>query len=198
MRGQSVALDADARPVAATLAPCLIEETALAVRGAHEPQVAAADGEHRGDRVVQFVADAGRFIDEQEADGGEAADGFLLAGDADEARAVVEQKRHRVIAVAAEGQAEAGDEAPGFAEELAGLALARANDEDHGVRHEEAAVNGFERDDGGLAPLARAVEQAAGAVGGEDLGLAHFRGKAESLASEDDGIRGPAVVARSP
>ena len=59
--------DADAGPVAGGAGPGLLEETALAVRGAHEPQGAVADGEHRGDRVEQVVGDAGRFVDEEEA-----------------------------------------------------------------------------------------------------------------------------------
>jgi hypothetical protein len=115
------------------------------MRGAHEPQVSGADGAHGGDRVVER--------------GGEAADGLLLARDADEARAVGQLKRDLVIAIAAEGQTETRDEA--LAEELAGLALARADDEDHGVGHEEGRVYGFEGDDGGLAPLAGAIEQTA-------------------------------------
>ena len=58
-------------------------------------------------------------------------------------REPLELKRDLIIAIAANGQAKTGDEAFVFAKELAGLALARANDEDHGIRHKEAGVHGL-------------------------------------------------------
>ena len=86
------------------------------------------------------------------------------------------------------GRCEAARKVGGFAEEFAGLAEARADDEDERVGDREGVVDGLERGDGGLAPLAGAVEQTAGAVGAQDLGLVRVRDEAEALAGEGAGI----------
>jgi hypothetical protein len=54
-------------------------------------------------------------------------------------------------------------------------------------------VHGLERGDGGLAPLAGAIEQTLGAVGGEDLGLARVGLEGEGVAREGDRVGGPMV-----
>src|SRR5262249_30388716 len=75
----------DAGPVVAAPGPGVPEEAALAVGGGQGDEPAVGDGEHGPDGAVEVVGDAGGLVDDQQADVGEAADGVLAAGQADDA-----------------------------------------------------------------------------------------------------------------
>ena len=78
----------EASPFVAAAGPFVVKEAAFAVGRAEEPEAAAADREHGTKGAVEIIGDARGFVDEQQGDGGEAADGGFEAGDADDARAV--------------------------------------------------------------------------------------------------------------
>ena len=164
MRSHSGPVALIAQPVAGLSRPGFVEEAALAEGRAHEPEGAAADGEHGANGFVEVVGDARGFIDEQERDGGEAADGGFGAGEPDDARAVGQQERDGVVAVAARADSEPGDtkcEALRTNSPLCRSVGLTTMMSDSDV---ERTVHGFDGGEGGLAPLARAVENAAAGV----------------------------------
>jgi len=76
-----------------------VEDVGLAVGGGERPKAAAGDGEHGGDGGPEGVVDEGGFIDDDGADGGEAADVAGDAGEGDETGAVGEDEGVIVIGV---------------------------------------------------------------------------------------------------
>ena len=138
--------------------PFAIEEAALAVGRAEEPDGAAADGEHGSEGTVEFVTDEGRFVEDEHGDGGEAAGGVFHVCYADEARAIGQEYGVAICAVAARSYFELAEKCFRFSDKFAALPFGWARYEDERLRDCAGAVDGFGRDDGGLAPLARAVE----------------------------------------
>jgi len=125
------------------------------------------------------------FVDEKHGDAGEAADGGLFAREADEARAVGEQQGDVVIAVAAHLESELADEGCGFADELAALTITGADDDGERLFFGHEDVKRFERADGGLSPLAGAVEDDRGRVAAQEFGLARVGVEAEFVREPD-------------
>ena len=108
-----------------------------------------------------------------------------LPGQADEARAVGEQQGDVVIAVAANFESELADEGCGFADELAALSITGADDDGECFLFGHEDVERFERADGGLAPLAGAVEDDRGRVAAQEFGLARVGAEAEFVREPD-------------
>jgi hypothetical protein len=160
----------------------------FAVRGGEEPEVSVGGGEHGADGEVELVGDAGGLVDEEEGDGREAADGGFGAGKCDDAGAVWEEEGGFVVAVAAGLDGEVFEEMGGFTEEFCGLAEAGGDGEGEGVGVEEGVVDGAGGGDGGLAPLAGAIEDDARGGGAEDGDLGGVRVEAEALAGEAHGV----------
>ena len=73
-------------------------------------------GEHGGGGVEHFAFDAGGFVDDEEMDGGDAADVGFFAGDGENAGAVGEEKADAIDAVAGEVNFGAFEEKGGFEE----------------------------------------------------------------------------------
>ena len=92
-----------------------------------------------------------------------------------------EEQRDFVIAIAARFDAQLAQKKGGFADELGALAGRGAGDEDKRAGLAERNVDGFGGADGGLAPLARAVEDDAIGVAVEDLGLEFVGDEAEDI-----------------
>ena len=180
----------DARPTGVGSGPFLIEEATFAERRAHEPEIAIADGKHGTNGIVHGVRHTRRFIDDEKRDGGEAADGHLLAREADDARAVGEHERDFVFAVAFYAVPELADELSGFEDELGALALGRADDEDERLLLCLRTMHGFEGCDRRFSPLARAVEYSMGVLRTEDEFLQRIGVKAEDFARKAERIEG--------
>ena len=132
---------------------------------------------------VEFVGDARGFVDDHETDIGEAADRVFAFREADDAGAVRKQERAAVFAIAARADAELGDGFAGFAEELAALPEAGAGDNHETIRMKMRIMNGFYGACCRFSPLASAIEDAAGAGGGEDLLLLLVGDEAEDFAA---------------
>ncbi|MFN0167949.1 MAG: hypothetical protein ACKV22_16105 [Bryobacteraceae bacterium] len=89
-------------------------------------------GDHGVDGEPGFLRDAGRLIEEEQVDRGEAADVVADAGEADDAGAVGDLGGLGMVAIACERDPEAMEAASDLAEEFGGLALGRAGDDDQG------------------------------------------------------------------
>ena len=168
--------------------PFAIEEAALAVGGAEKPDGAAADGEHGAEGAVEFVADEGGFIEDEHGDGGEAAGGVFDVCDSDEARAIGEEYGVAICAIAARNYVEAAEKCFGFSDKFAALPFGGTGDEDEGLGDCAGAVDGFGGDDGGLSPLARAVEDDTLGAGFEDARLVVVGFELKEFAREVYGI----------
>src|ERR1019366_7615351 len=97
-------------------------------------------------------------------------------------------RRDWVVTIAARPDAELRDHARGFAQEFGGLALAISGDQDFAVRLRESAMDGFGRGDGGLAPLATAVQNALSGRALENFDLRRVGMKVETVAHEGYGV----------
>ena len=170
--------------------PFAIEEAGAAVGGAHEPERSVADGEHGAEGGIHRVADARCFIDDEEPDFGEAANGVVAFGQADDSRAVGEEERAAVLAIPARAYAEFRYGLARFSEELAALTKARAGDEDEAFGIELRIMHGFNGARCGFAPLPRAIQDAATCVGCEHLLLLGVGLKAEDFPCPIDRICG--------
>ena len=182
-----------------------VEKAALAVGGAEEPEVATADGEHGPKSEVKFVGDLRGFVDDEEREGGEAADGFLsIAGQTDDSGAVGEKQRDVICAVAARFYAESAGKCFGFSEEFGALAFAWAGNDNEGSCVDMGSVDGGCGAEGGLTPLACAVEDDAMAgrlqeaclrfIGVEVEALAHEFDDVDSVGEAGDDVRGGHVA----
>src|ERR1019366_3692273 len=117
---------------------------------------------------------------QQEADAGEAADGGLRAGEPDDAGSIGQEERDFVGPIAARTDAETEQEGGGFTHELTALAGGGAENEGEAFGVMPGGEDGAGGGDGGLAPLAGAVEDDLLRAGGEDEGLAGIGMKAEA------------------
>ena len=95
MRGHSSAVIRTRCQSAAGLVPLVVEEPPLSPRRRERHEVAAGDGEHGPERVVQRVVDAGGLVDHEEVDGREAPNRLLRARQRDHAGAVDELDAER-------------------------------------------------------------------------------------------------------
>ena len=93
--------DAEPGPAISAIGPFVVEEAALAVWSTQEPQASAAHGEHGTEGAIEFVGNAGGFVDEHQRNRRESAHGGFDAGDADDAGAVGKSERDFIIAIAA-------------------------------------------------------------------------------------------------
>src|SRR6185312_12854657 len=177
-----------AKPVGSAEGPDFVEEAALAAGGAHHPEIAVGYGEHRLQGVVHFVGDARGFVDQKQRYRREATDGVFEARQPDDARAVREQERDRIISVAAGPDAHARDHAAGLAHPFARLPAAWARDDNEAAWLGERAVQRFGDRDGGLAPLTATVENSAARAGTQHFGLLLVDAEAEAGAREGYGI----------
>jgi len=128
-----------------------VEEAALAFGGAEEPNGCVADGEQGREREIDFVFDARGFVDDEQGDGGEAADMVLIGGDADDAGSVFEFEAEAASSGGGGGE---GGEIAHFANEFADLLFGGGGDDDGGLWLEVRGVDGDERGGGGFAGLA--------------------------------------------
>ena len=112
-----------ARPPGPALGPLFVEETLASVGRGHEPdRRVGVGGDHRAEGVIQIVWYAGGFVNQEQRDIREPADGGLAAGEADNARAVGQGERNGIVSIAARVDAESAEERAGLADELSRLA----------------------------------------------------------------------------
>ena len=100
--------------------PFCVEEAAFALGSAEEPDGSVGDGEHGEEGVIDFVFDAGGFVDDEQRDGGESANGVFIGGNSYYAGTVLEIDGEFV---ATERHAAEESEIADFAHEFAGLLL---------------------------------------------------------------------------
>lgn len=169
----------------------LVKEAALSGGSAEGDDGATGGGDHGADGDVEVVGDAGGLVEDEEADSGEAADGVGASGQGEDAGAVVEEERMRIAGFATGAEAETAQEGGTLAEEFGGLAKGGGDDQGQaGGRAVEEVMDGEDSGRCGLAPLAGAVEEAAGVPGAEDGGLDGVGGKGEAGVGEGDRIGG--------
>jgi hypothetical protein len=128
-------------------------------------------GEHGADGFVQRVGHPGGFVNQEEADRGEASDRVFVAGESDDSRVVGEQERHVVVSVSFAADFQISQECFGFSEEFGGLAGGGGDYQGEGAWMVNGVVDRFEGGYGGLSPLASTVDDAAADVGVEHLRL---------------------------
>ncbi len=166
----------EARPFGTTFTPLGVEETLPAIGGGHEPDGGIrVGGDHGADSFVEIVRHARSFVDQQQGDIGEAANGGFAARQSDDASAIGQGERDGVVAITAREDAELAQEAAGFADELGRLASRWRGDDGERLGVVERLMDGADGDGGGLAPLAATVEEAAANSGVEGTGLVRVR-----------------------
>ena len=102
--------------IAALARPRIPEKTLATARGGQDPETAVGGGEHGAEGVVELVGDIGGFVDDEQGDGGEAAERIGIAWKGDEPGMVGEQEGVRMTEDAADGDVEGLGEADGFVE----------------------------------------------------------------------------------
>src|SRR6185369_2402395 len=122
--------DFDALPAGAAFHPGAIEEAAPSKGSGNQPDIAATDGEDGKHGEVEVLIDARGLVDEKQADAGEAAVGGFTTGESNDAGLIGQEERDLIAAITAAPDAEARQERGGFANQLTGLALGGAHDED--------------------------------------------------------------------
>ena len=185
--------DGEAGPLGGRRDPFLVEEAEAAGGGGHEPELAIGSGEHGADGLIEAVFDSCGFIDEEEGDSREASDFFFAGGEADDARVIGQDEGDFVVAVALGRETELEEEGFGFADELAGLSRGGGEGHGEGTGLSAGFVHGFGGSDGGLAPLASAVENATMGVLFKELGLSGVWLDVEEVADEVQGRHGAEV-----
>jgi hypothetical protein len=121
--------------------------------------------------VVEVIGDESGLIDNEERDGGEAANVVGDARKADEAAAVGEDEGIRVTAIATGRDVQQAQEGGGFFDPLTGLASGGGGDEDEGAGVMPSVMERADGGDGGLTELTGAAEDEVVGGGGEDEGL---------------------------
>ena len=127
----------------------------------------------------------GGFVEDQKVDALERTDGFFLAGQADDARAVGEFELGLGFLDGLDGAADGAKALLDVAEVLAGLALAAADEQDESFGREEGGVQGQGAGGAGLAGATGAVEQDVAFAAVEEFALPGV-GR-EALGGEDAG-----------
>ena len=184
--------DREAFPVVVRGGPGFVEESTAAVGGGHEPKRAITDGEHGTHGEIELIFNPSSFVDQEQRDAGEAADSTFGTGEADDAAAVRKDDGMLVFAIAARGDAELAQERAHLADELRGLAEAGAEDEREAAGKEVGLMDSFRGGNGGLAPLAGAIEDSAPGVANEESGLLGVQAKVEALPCKEVDVEKPA------
>ena len=165
-----------------------VKKTVAAVGRADDHEVAVADGEHGAEGEIDVIVDAGGFVEQHERDGGEAAGCYFDGGQADEAGAVRKNDGVGVDAVGFEGLVKLAEEGLDLEKRLTGLASGGGDDEDETAGLSEEPMGDHDGGDGGLAPLAVAVEGDAPfeVRVPEDVFLGRFELEVEEMLSEEE------------
>lgn len=163
----------DAMPVEGFVVPDGVEEAGLTAGCPDEPEAAVGTGEDAGDVAENLVVDEGGFIDDDDV-GGVADAGTLVVSDGEDAGLVGEFEGVAFAVGAAAGDFDGGGVGGDFFDDDAGVIFGIGEDEDFGFGVIQGVMEGFDGDDGGLAPLAGATEDEAMGVVVEDFGLLGF------------------------
>jgi hypothetical protein len=103
----------------------LPEPAALAERGGERDQPATGDRQHRTHSGIEVVGNTSSFIDDQEVDFGEAADGALFAGECVDLAAIAELERKQALSGRWSNRPESAIEATYDAQQPLRLPLSR-------------------------------------------------------------------------
>jgi len=163
----------NAMPVEGFVVPDGVEEAGLTAGGTDEPEAAVGAGEDARDVAENLVVDEGGFVDDDDV-GGVADAGTLIVGDGENAGLVGEFDGVTFAVSAAAGDFDGGGVGGDFFDDNAGVIFGIGEDEDFGFGVIQGEMEGFDGDDGGLAPLAGATEDEAMGVVVEDFGLFGF------------------------
>ena len=150
-----------------------MKRSPMTARGAEEPEPAVGAGEGAGDVADDFVVNESGLIDDDDV-GGVADAGTGVVGDGKDFGAVGEFDGVLLAVSVAAADVERGGVGDEFFDDDAGVVLGIGEDDDFRFGVLEGKVEGFEGDEGGLAPLAGATEDEAVAIVIEDFDLFGF------------------------
>ena len=149
--------DADLLPRSFAL-PLLPEPTALTERRTQSDEPSLRHGQHGPHTAIQVVGNARGFIEYQQIDATERADGLLASGQTEDARAVDQLQPQLRLLPRRQRFAQCFVSVDHLAENLRTLPLRRRQQQHQRSRSEQSRVQSQSADDGAFATLATAIE----------------------------------------